>query len=142
MPRQKPAVYWILPFGYPGPRNDWTVKVKAQKRCILESFLHQYLHVTFTMISLSSQNYEVIHRQSFGSKLLRARHFCFLLCQYFCQPSLSFTDTYIFKKKSSSPPVTSLLTVIIDGVYELHQHLAELVVFANSKAQTFSACNA
>ena len=49
---------------------------------------------------------------------------------------------HIFVQKSSSSPVTSLLTVIIDGVYELHQHLAELVVFANSKAQTFSACNA
>ena len=36
---------------------------------------------------------------------------------------------HIFVQKSSSSPVTSLLTVIIDGVYELHQHLAELVVF-------------
>ena len=58
-----------------------------------------------------------------------------------CPPFLLFTVSvflptfpqlyrYIyFLKKSSSSPVTSLLTVIIDGVYELHQHLAELVVF-------------
>ena len=98
--------------------NYWTIqRCQCNGNCVLESFLHQHLDFAFTY-----------HFYSF---------FSLHLVEYRYHPKTMMSFSILYKNHHHH--FTTLVAVIIDGVFETPSVFSRGA--ANSKAQTFSACN-